>query len=80
MRNDISGLDHCEGCEIERIKRVNLSIDFKDGDEMPKDLTIHDEPDRKGFQGRLYFAFIGKDTYQERHYFDYDTVRALRRA
>ena len=54
----------CRGCEIPGDKRINLPSDWKEGDPLPKDLTIHSterDPRR--------FAFRGVDYAQDRVYF-----------
>lgn len=51
----------CEGCDIPLDKRVNLPVDWKEGDPLPKGLTIHKS--EKGF-----FAFQGDPWSQRRIY------------
>lgn len=56
-------LDWCTGCAIPAAKQVNLPADFKAGDPMPENLTVHDTP-----RERKKFAFVGNPRSQNRYY------------
>jgi hypothetical protein len=55
--------DYCTGCSIPERAQVNLPCDWKEGDEIPPNTTLH-----KTKREPQPFAFIGAKHHQKRKY------------
>lgn len=61
LMNREASLDWCTGCETPEHRRVNLPADWRPGDDLPENLTVHYTP-REGYK----FAFRGPSQRQDR--------------